>query len=164
MGETKVKKRSPAIIRNDSASEPHNDSFLDRVEREMQDTRNFLANWFAGRAEKPEYPGDFYLKGVLTKDFHTVRPSGTRLDRQQTLDCFYDKLYGSDPGVLCPENDNIVTLLSSDTLVIVGYDESHVYPNEIVVHALTAAFVKDANAPNGVAWLLVHETLINGGK
>ena len=135
-----------------------NVALFDRVLQEMQETREFLADWFSGRAEKPSNSGDFPLQQRLARDFHTIRPDGTRLDREQTLNVFFNILHGSDPKVLCHTNDNIKVLLETDSLVLVGYDELHVYQDHTRINALTAAFVLNDLAPNGVSWLLVHET------
>ena len=143
---------------NVSASVAEKVSLLDQVRIEMRETRNFLASWFAGRVEKPEDPEDFYLQQVLAENFQIVRPNGRRLDRDQTLSAFYGKLYGSDPTVLRHDNDNVTIILDTATVAVVGYDESHLYQDHAVVNALTAVFLKDDNAPNGVSWLLVHET------
>ena len=136
-------------------------ALFERVLREMQETREFLADWFSGRAEKPPGPGEFPLMQRLAKGFHTVRPDGTRLDREQTLRVFFNNLHGSDPDVLRHDNDNIKVLLETDSLLLVGYDEQHVYQDYIRTNTLTAAFVLNDSAPNGVSWLLVHETPTN---
>ncbi len=139
-------------------------SLVEQVMVEMRETRNYLANWFGGKIEKPEDPGDFYLQNVLADNFHIVRPNGIRLNREQTLAAFYGKLYGSDLTVLRHDNDNIITILDTDTVAIVGYDESHVYQTHKVTNKLTAVFLKNDNAPNGASWLVVHETPIAGDK
>ncbi len=150
-------------VRNILATEPATDSntILKQVLVEMRMTRDFLASWFAGRLEKPEKLADFYLGKVLAENFTTVRPDGTRLDRDQTLHVFFEKLYGSDPTVLRHENHNIHPVLNTETFAVIEYDEKHVYAEHAVVNALTAIFLKNATAPNGVSWLVVHETHIN---
>ncbi|MDJ0926729.1 MAG: hypothetical protein QNJ73_03675 [Gammaproteobacteria bacterium] len=131
---------------------------LDSVLVEMRFTRNFLADWFAGNLQRPEDPADFYLNQVLAKNFSIVRSNGVRLNREQALATFYGKLHGSDPTVLRHDNNNINSLLDTGEVAVVEYDESHVYEGHTVVNALTAVFLKDSAAPNGVRWLLVHET------
>ena len=125
---------------------------------EMRVTRDFLAGWFAGRLEKPKSRKDFYLNTVLAHDFTTVRPDGTRLDREQTISAFFNKLYGSEPTVVRHENLNIRTTLNTGTIAVIEYQEKHVYVDHSLVNALTAVFLKDETKPNGVSWLVVHET------
>jgi hypothetical protein len=135
-------------------------ALLERVLVEMRETRNFLASWFAGAVEKPEDPMNFYLQSVLAENFSIIRPNGLRLDRQQTLLRFYENLYASDPTVLRHDNSNIRAILLTPEVVIVDYDESHVYRDHSIVNALSAVFQKDDEAPNGVRWLRLHETSI----
>ena len=130
----------------------------------MQVTRNFLASWFAGKASKPENPADFYLNKVLADNFMMVRPDGTRLDREQTLDSFFNKLYASEPDVLRHDNLNINTILDTGSLAVVAYEEDHVYVDESIVNAVTAIFLQNEKAPNGVSWLSVHETALTKEK
>jgi hypothetical protein len=137
------------------------DTLLNQVLVEMRVTRDFLASWFAGVLEKPEKLEDFYLSRVLAENFTIVRPDGTRLDRDQTLHGFFEKLYGSDPTVIRHENRNMRLILDTGTIAVIGYDEKHVYTDHAVVNALTAIFLKNETAPNGVSWLVVHETHIN---
>lgn len=126
--------------------------------KEMQATREFLCNWFAGRLEKPESLADFYLSKVLDSNFNIVRTDGTRLDRQQTLSSFFEQLHGFDPGVLRHDNSKIVILLDTGTIAVAGYREHHVYAGHETINAVTGVFLKSESAPNGVSWLLVHET------
>lgn len=140
------------------ASASQQDSMMELITIEMTETRNFLASWFAGKVDKPERLEDFYLTKRLDRNFHIVRPDGRRLDRNKTLEGFFGKLYGFNPSVLRHDNDNIHTLLDTDTVAVVGYDESHVYQDHAVVNSLNAVFLRDEMAPNGVSWLLVHET------
>ena len=146
-----------------AASDQETGSLLEQALVEMRFTRNFLAKWFAGAIQKPEDPADFYLNRVLAKNFNIVRPNGVPLNREQTLAGFYGKLHGSDPMVLRHDNDNINPLLDTAAVAVVGYDESHVYQDHTVINALTAVFLNDNTAPNGVRWLLVHETPIEAG-
>jgi len=149
-------------VQNIFAAEPESDPdfLLNQVFIEMRVTRDFLAGWFAGRLEKPDKLADFYLGAVLAENFTTVRPDGTRLDREQTLHVFFERLHGSDPTVLRHENDNIHAVLNTGTIAVIEYDEKHVYAEHAVVNALTAVFLKNEMAPNGVSWLVVHETHI----
>jgi hypothetical protein len=135
-------------------------TLLERALLEMRDTRNFLADWFAGRQQQPERPEDFYLNKVLARNFTIVRPNGLRLNRDQTLQIFFDRLHGSEPTVLHHENINIQPILEREDVVVVGYDERHVYTDHATVNALTAVLVHDQSAPNGVRWQVVHETPI----
>jgi len=134
------------------------DDFVERVLIEMGETRSFLADWFAGRAEKPQSPEEFYLNKVLAQNFNIVRPNGLRLDRQQTLASFFSKLYGSDPQVLRHDNSNIQIILQQTGMLVMGYDESHIYRDHVITNTLTAVLLAAPNAPNGVQWQLVHET------
>jgi hypothetical protein len=150
-------------IRNILATEHtmDSDSLLKQVLIEMCVTREYLASWFAGLLEKPESLEDFYLSRVLAENFTIVRPDGTRLDRDQTLHGFFERLYGSEPTVIRHENLNMRTILDTGTIVVIGYDEKHVYTDHAVTNALTAIFLKNETAPNGVSWLAVHETPVN---
>lgn len=134
------------------------DVFLKQVLEEMRVTRKFLANWFAGRLDKPGSLEDFYLGKVLHESFTTVRPDGTRLDRDQTLHVFFENLYGSEPTVIRHENLDILSVLNTGTIAVIAYNELHVYPDRTATNALTAVFLINETAPNGVSWLSVHET------
>ncbi|MBT7950723.1 MAG: hypothetical protein HN764_03790 [Gammaproteobacteria bacterium] len=136
------------------------DILLKQIYEEMRVTRDFLAAWFAGSLEKPEKVEDFYLSRVLAENFTTVRPDGTRLNREQTIHGFSEKLYGSEPDVIRHENLNIQAILNTESIAVIAYDEKHVYSDHAKVYALTAVFLKDETAPNGVSWLVVHETPI----
>ncbi len=144
-----------------SDSSTGNNSMIEDVLVEMRETRDFLANWFAGKPDKPARLEDFYLNKVLADEFYIVRPDGRRLAREQTLKGFFEKLYNSDPTVLRHDNDNIRPVLDNGHVAVVGYDETHVYSDHAVTNALTAVFLKNDTAPHGVSWLVVHETPIN---
>ena len=134
------------------------EELLRRVEEEMQVTREFLADWFAGRLEKPNDSKDFYLNRVLAKNFSTIRPNGARLDREQTLQAFFEELHGSEPGVRRHDNLNIRSLSNDGNMAVVQYDERHVYTDHDNTNSLTAVFLRNDSAPHGVSWLVVHET------
>ena len=138
-----------------------NDELLHRVEEEMLVTREFLADWFAGRLDRPKDSQDFYLNRVLAKNFNTIRPDGTRLDREQTLNGFFEDLHASEPNVLRHENLNIRTLSNDGNIAVIQYDEKHVYTDHDSTNALTAVFLRNDSAPHGVSWLVVHETPVN---
>lgn len=150
------------LVAAEQPDKPH--TLIERALLEMRDTRNFLADWFAGRHPKPERPEDFYLTSVLAKNFTIVRPNGLRLNRDQTLQNFFEKLHGSEPTVLRHDNVNIQPILDRGDVVVVGYDERHVYTDHVTVNALTAVLVEHQSAPNGVLWQVVHETPIDTGN
>ena len=138
-------------------AEVENDLF-DKAKIEMEYTKNFLSDWFAKRIDKPNSIDDFYLNKVMAPDFTIVRPNGERLTRAQTLQGFFNKLYGFEPDNIRHDNTHIQALFSSKDLIMVGYDETHVYRTHEVTNTLTSVLLRDDEAPNGVLWVLVHET------
>ncbi|MFM7346812.1 MAG: DUF4440 domain-containing protein [Tagaea sp.] len=89
--------------------------------------------------------------------FSMVGPSGARLDRAGVLAMLRDRrgAFGPAFGI---EIRAPVELASGPGFLAVGYDEIQVNRPGPLARRASAVFAPAAAAPNGLVWLLVHET------
>lgn len=96
---------------------------------------------------------------ALAPGFSMVGPAGVRLDRAGVLDMLGERLGAFGPAFRIEIRDP-APLASGPGFLAVGYDEVQVNRPGPLSRRASAVFAPDARAPNGLVWLLVHETWI----
>lgn len=90
-------------------------------------------------------------------EFVFVTPGGERVTREALI-ADLRASHGSRPGWRM-WSENVRPLAAQGGLTVVAYEEWHrLADGTLTGRVSTAVFREEPGAPNGVAWLLVHET------
>lgn len=133
----------------------------ERAILEVVDRHAFFADWLKGRLPEPAL-GD--AMRAFAGGFNRIAPDGAEMDRAG-LAAWLDARRGTMPDAFTIEIGALRTIAEMSGCVALRYRETQ--PGETPpVRIATALFVADDGAPNGVAWVHVHETWItdSGGE
>lgn len=130
---------------------------------EVRRLHEFFVEWFNG--DRADSDVEFaYVEGVLHPDFSMVLPSGATIDRAVALKQIRAAHASAGAHEFGIEIVDHSTLTVASDAALVRYEERQftggVLQNRRVS---TAYFVVAPEAPNGVQWYRLHETLLAGG-
>lgn len=123
--------------------------------REVIETEAFFADWIAGRLPKTE-AAFARFKDVLAEAFVLIGPDGSEISRAALLDYFFTS-HGADPTITRWVDDARVRH-ETDTFCVVTFVEGQTGARRTATSNISVLFTPDADAPNGVRWLHIHET------
>jgi hypothetical protein len=127
-----------------------------RCEREIVELHRFLEEW--SNAELPETEEAFARFGdVIAPSFVIIDPDGVTIERKPIIDAIR-RAYGrwrDRPGKIRIENFRLHQ--HGGGLALATYEEWHDLPGETVGRLSSVLFGPDADAPNGLEWLHLHE-------
>jgi hypothetical protein len=89
-----------------------------------------------------------------------VGPSGARLNRAGVLEMLRSRKAAFGPAFRIEIRD-CIELAAGPGFIAVGYDEIQANRPGPLQRRASAVFLTDAQGPNGLRWLLVHETWIS---
>lgn len=132
---------------------------FEACEREAREFHEFLEGWLSGAA--PETDAAFARTDALAAPFEIVGPDGDRRDRAALL-ADLRAAHGSRPSLTVEVRD-VRRRVAEGDLALVTYRERQADDEGTAVRLASALFGNDPGAPNGVSWLHVHETWLDGG-
>jgi hypothetical protein len=127
------------------------------AEREIVARHDFFVDWFAGRPDEAGYNAAL---AAFDAGFVRVDPEGAMQDRAG-LDAMLRAAHGRIVGDFTIAIEASAPLWERDDAVLMTYLERQEHAGAATVRRAAALFVKDEDAPHGVAWRFVQETWIN---
>lgn len=127
----------------------------ERAMREVVDRHVFFADWLTGRLPETTLGG---ATRPFADGFRRIAPDGREMDRA-ALAAWLKANRGAMPDTFTIAIDGIRTIAEMPDCVALCYRETQAGQTP-PVRIATALFVADDGAPNGVAWMHVHETWI----
>lgn len=122
---------------------------------EIAELHAVFEGYFLGRL-----PDDLSrVEDALAPGFSMVVPSGGEPGRKQVLAALKAG-YGQRSSLEITTSDYQL-LHDADSLIVAAYTESHHLADEASHRRATVVFRRDAEGPNGLRWLRVHETWID---
>lgn len=130
---------------------------------EVRRLHEFFVEWF--NEDREDSDVEFaHVEGVLHPEFSMVAPSGATIERSLALEQIRAAHASAGSHEAAIEIVNHSTLAVADDAALVSYEERQfaggVLQNRRVS---TAYFVAAPDAPNGVQWYRLHETLLDDG-
>lgn len=124
---------------------------------EVLELHAFFQTWFRG---EPGRTREAFARfpNVLAPTFQIITPQGLAIDRQPCLDAV-ESGYGSD-ATMSIEIRNHAHRLTRGEMSLVTYEEWQTRDGTMAAWRSSAWFEQAADAPNGVRWLHVHETML----
>ncbi len=130
----------------------------DRAAREVTELHQFFAQWF--RAELTKDGPDFArFSTVPPRGFHIIPPSGNLIEKAPLLSglkAAHGQWHADGSARIWIEN--LRTRSLAEGLILVTYEEWQTRDGETRGRISSAILQADAEAPNGLIWLSVHET------
>ena len=120
---------------------------------EVQEFHAFLAEWFSGRAENSPDLAD--LSRRFAPDLQYISPSGVVLDEAKIEELLAGS-HGEVPTIAIEVRNLAVRYVDTQS-VLVTYEEHQTGLEPENSRITTVLFVPKTDAPNGVAWMHVHE-------
>lgn len=135
-------------------------SLRDRCEDEVLGLHRFFERWYRGELEAS---GEDFARvsDVLTEDFRMVEPGGGVVARGELLTGLRSN-HGTKPAGFRIRIENVFYRTLGRGLAAVTYEEWHEAGTRVKGRVSTAIFRDQANTPNGVEWVHVHETWLPG--
>ncbi|MEX1023734.1 MAG: DUF4440 domain-containing protein [Planctomycetota bacterium] len=134
---------------------------LARALAEIRQLHAFFEDWFTGRLA-PSAHGLARVADVLDPSFFLVTPAGERLGRTRLLR-FLEAAHDSRPPEFRLEVRHAEARVVAADHVLAQYEELHSGDGPPTRRIASALFRPEPLAPNGVAWLFVHETWRDAG-
>lgn len=136
-----------------------------RSEVEVRRLHEFFVDWFSDDREHPLMKLA-YVEDVLHRDFSMVLPTGETIDRTVALEqirAAHASATGADHIDI--EIVDHFTLAVEQDAALVTYQERQSTGGLLQnARISTAYFVRAPDAPQGVQWYRLHETLLAGGS
>jgi hypothetical protein len=126
------------------------------AQREIDELLAFFQQWYRGEIPNNQATFD-RLEGVLHENFTIVTPDGETLERY-SITSDIRRMHGVDPEARVWATD-IHEIYKYQHASVYSYEEHQFVAGNADVRVSTAVFVRDDDAPNGLVWLRVHETL-----
>lgn len=131
----------------------------DPCAREVLEVHQLIEDWFNGVVPKSDAALARFTS-VMAPELSVVMPSGRVVDRDGLIARFFE-LHGWWADSTPPGRIRIESLrcdIQSDRLAIASYEEWQRYRDVERGRVATAIFRARPDAPNGLAWLRLHET------
>ncbi len=129
---------------------------MDNWHREIVELHDFFEAWFLGTADDHQR-----VEAALADDFTMVGPTGVSSDRDEVVQAIVDGRAHTDSLTIEIHEPELV--FETEDLLIAEYIETHVLRDWSNHRRSTVVFRQDADGPNGLRWLRVHESWIDRG-
>ena len=131
--------------------------FEEKCETEIVELHRFFEEWFAGRSE----PGDFArFSVVLAPDFTMIGPDGRLIESQPLLEAV-GKAGASKKGLRI-WIEKVVALTRIGDVTLAVYEECQDLNGKTNRRRSSVLFRDNRENPNGLEWIHVHETWLDG--
>lgn len=133
-------------------------------QEEVKQLHQFFVDWFNATVEATDEVFS-RVERALHRDFSMVLPSGSTIDRRSALEqihAAYGSADRSQPSRI--EIVDVVTHVDGPDVALVSYEERQ-FAGDVFQNRRTssACFVAASDAPGGVQWRRLHETLLSEG-
>ena len=126
-----------------------------KIEREVHELHDFFQAWFCGNI--PQTDAQFRrVKDALGAGFALISPGGQLAEREPILESIYAGYGQRSEMRIWIEKFRLHHEVGN--IVVATYEEWQTIDGETTARLSTVLFQKKVAAPNGVAWLHVHET------
>lgn len=126
------------------------------AELEIRELHDFFTHWYAGAIE-PETLDRF--EAALGPGFVLVSPDGRTMGRDEIVERVTSAYDGEDLAI---DIRNVNILDETADRVTAQYEEWQQRAGTETARVSTVVFRKSESAPNGLQWLVVHETWKDG--
>lgn len=127
------------------------------AQREIVERHVFFERWFAGCLGEVDYRAAI---SAFDSGFARIDPAGGVQDLAG-LDAMLRGARGRFPSDFSIVIDTLAPLWEREDAVLMTYLEHQRHEGRATSRRAAALFLKDADAPHGVAWRFVQETWIN---
>lgn len=127
---------------------------------EIRQLHAFFEDWFRGRIPR-ETERFARFADVLDRSFVLVAPSGERASASRLVE-YVESLHSSRSPEFSIRVEEAEAQFLGDEHALASYIEVQQDADGQTRRRSTAVFTADGEAPNGVRWLRVHETWIDG--
>ena len=131
-----------------------------RAAREVRELHALFQAWFTGRVPKSS---ECFARVELAWPTHftMVTPQGERVESAALLESTFEQ-HGNYPSQKIRIEKLSVTHSFNPGIAVVVYEEWHVDESETEGRLCSATLVTQPEAPNGVQWLHIHESVLRG--
>lgn len=143
-----------------SGTDTPNDDREERCRREVVELHEFLEGWSNGTIESTD-EGFARFADVIDEDFVIISPGGEMTSRGPLVEALRGgahgrwKTEGGAPGRIQIKNFRVHRM--TEDMVVATYEEWHEVGGKTRARMSTVVFGERRGAPNGVAWLHLHE-------
>lgn len=134
-------------------------TFAEDCEREVRELHDFFAEWYAG-----DYRDAERLDRVLARDFELVAPGGARNDRRAVIEWVEGNRgqYADADPPFSIDIESFDPRMAEGNHCLVTYVERQSAPQGETTRRSSALFRRAGGTPNGVEWVHLHETWLDG--
>ena len=136
-------------------------TLLESCRNEIDVLHQCFEDWFNGRSSKTAEAFS-PMDTALGEAFVIVMPHGAKVERAPLLKVLYEAHTGR-PGIRI-WIENVRVLAEGGSLVVAEYEEWQEEGGETTSRHSTVVFRRNAEMPNGLEWLRVHETWFEGAS
>ena len=127
--------------------------------REIEELHDFFVSWYSGECDT----GDFErVEAVIAPGFAMVTPDGNQVERDAVLGMVRDGRDQYEHGGFEIDVRNVEVVANADDYAVARYEEWQTSSDEFHGRISTVLFRSDPEAPNGLVWLTLHETWLDG--
>lgn len=123
--------------------------------REIEALHQFFEDWLSGECPNTDATLE-RLRRALAPEFRLIHPSGRWTTRADILAGLRDR-HGRQPGLTIDIRD-VRLRQATDEIAVATYEEWQESKASTDGRLSTVTFRREADAPNGLRWLHVHET------
>jgi hypothetical protein len=131
----------------------------DTYRAEIESLHAFFVDWFTGQIARDSYDR---VEGALGPEFEMVTPSGTRREYADVVDSIRESYGDREPDTFDIEIRNVERRYTVDDHALLRYEEWQTTPTETTGRLSTVLFETAPDTPEGLVWLDVHETWLDG--
>lgn len=124
----------------------------------IEDLHDFFVEWYAGAAGPAEFDR---MENALAPTFEMVAPDGRRHDRAAVLRMVRESFDRDDPDEFDIDIRGVSVIREMGAHATVRYEEWQRRGGTETGRVSTVLFREDETAPEGLAWLDLHETWID---
>ncbi len=134
-------------------------TLADRAAREIVERHDAFVTWFTGKGDDSVIDE---MMRCFAPSMVMAGPDGEVIPHDPLMQGLRDERGRREPEFEIAVSE-VAPLWTSDDAVLMGYIERQFIGGERTARRSTALMIRDADAPNGVAWVHVHETWLPGG-
>jgi len=132
---------------------------VDACRREITELHAFFVDWYGAECDRGEFAR---MERAIGPGFEMVTPEGDVLDRTAVLEMVRDRYGSAVDATFDIDIRNVEGVTASGECAVVRYEEWQTTGEGETGRVSTATF-REAEAPAGVRWRHLHETLRETG-
>jgi len=132
---------------------------LETCRREIEALHSFFVRWYAGTIDRERFDR---LERALAPEFEMIAPTGDRSDRDAVLEWIHGSYGSKAPGTFAIEIRNVELVGDLGDHALVRYEEWQREDGDENGRISTVLLRESGSAPDGLEWVDLHETAIEG--